>query len=1124
MRHGKVHGEGWVDGFLGIRRHKDVRQLRVELNVMQGMNSAYECWKIAWEGRSPPPKIAWDSNSPPEAARAFFLPFSRQDGTARYLVIAFEVGSPRLGEFNSGESQALTEQRDSSISAAPWGDWNAGWRVRLRAAKATWASEELPEFTVDLRKQKTAEPDAVQQSLHNWLLDVDGRRFRLRIFTTSREHKQVFEPGTTRQDFIAFRFHKDEKDEAGLHVRTGEGGNWINSYELDPIGKDGQVLSHPKPEDRFQWTAGKHVVKIAFPMMPNPPAGYTEADLARFVFSNAVEVQIQGNVSLHPGQKTDVRVVQPTRGGKYTASAFLRVAMREPVLSPTERDRFDIYKSTQRELLRSRFIMLAALGNPELAKLPSVQRATVAGNPANWLMSQLRVQFPGNAEIMQVSASSADPEEAVTLVNVVVNTYLKEVVNADHDQRQLRLKELERAHAEKETEIRTKREELKKLAEHSTTSDSVARSRKPDPAAEKMQADIKNLDVMLTALAKEKEMLKADLRVIQPVTLLKEATIPEQPAAPQGPVLIYEVDPTSTVSASDMDKLLKAIDRRLNSGAEKLARVRKVGDGRIEVALLRSNDADRQRVERLLARPGTLEFRILANKRDDKAVIEQAQKDQFKTEVLDPSGKRLAWWVPVKAGEEQSLAGDPDIALRTKKHDHRDITQILVVADPCNVTGAYLTKAEATADNRGSPCLNFTFNDAGGKRFAKLTGDHLPSGNFRHRLGIILDGELYSAPRIMSTISKQGAVTGNFTKEQVSELADSLNSGSLPVRIRLVRRSDPAAAVEHFKQIAVAIHDYYDANHHFPPAALYGPDGKTRYSWRVALLPFLGQKLLYDFYHFDEAWDSPNNRKVLEKMPDVFRRLEEPVESNNACCFALVGPDTVFDGKEGTKMESITDGTSCTILLVEAKRNIPWTKPEDIPCDPHKPLPALGGYFEGGFHVVMADMTVRFIPSTVSEKVLRALITKAGGEPVEVPDVPATPRLYDLSWKRAFKPIPPEAVKCLASLKAAQRLLQQAAARGDGVRNPEQWRSLTDETRRGSAELMELLRDTKAWPLVKKQEELFRLIKDASKPGDLPLSTQDAGKDRNETIDRLQKQINDCSRQIEEMVVRHDGQ
>jgi len=299
----------------------------------------------------------------------------------------------------------------------------------------------------------------------------------------------------------------------------------------------------------------------------------------------------------------------------------------------------------------------------------------------------------------------------------------------------------------------------------------------------------------------------------------------------EGAVLIYEVDPASApagMSASDFDNLLKAIDRRLNSGSEKLARLarppappslrhppvfryraprlRKLDDGRIEVALLHNNDAYRQRVERLLASPGTLEFRILASNRQDKAVIEQARRDQSKAEVLDPSGKRLAWWVPVKAGEENSLASDPDVARRSKKQDHPDIAEILVVTDSCNVTGAYLAKAEASADNSGHPCINFTFNDAGGKLFAKLTGDHLPdvSTNFRYRLGIILDGELCSAPSIQSVISNRGVITGSFSKEQVADLADTLNAGSLPVRIRLVRRSDPAAAVEHLNKIAAA--------------------------------------------------------------------------------------------------------------------------------------------------------------------------------------------------------------------------------------------------------------------------------------------------------------------------------
>ena len=126
--------------------------------------------------------------------------------------------------------------------------------------------------------------------------------------------------------------------------------------------------------------------------------------------------------------------------------------------------------------------------------------------------------------------------------------------------------------------------------------------------------------------------------------------------------MTYEVDPGSAsagASALDMDKLLKAIDQRLNAGPEKLAQVRKLDDGQIEVALMRDNDKDRQRVERLLAKPGTLEFRILANEHDNKELIEQARKEPSKAEVLDASGKRLAWWVPVKEGEEKKLRQTP---------------------------------------------------------------------------------------------------------------------------------------------------------------------------------------------------------------------------------------------------------------------------------------------------------------------------------------------------------------------------------------------------------------------------------------------------------------------------------
>ena len=196
-------------------------------------------------------------------------------------------------------------------------------------------------------------------------------------------------------------------------------------------------------------------------------------------------------------------------------------------------------------------------------------------------------------------------------------------------------------------------------------------------------------------------------------------------------------------------------------------------------------------------------------------------------------------------------------------------------------------------------------------------------------------------------------------------------------------------SMNNMKQIALALHKYHDKNGEFPPAIVIGPDGKTPHSWRVEILPYLEQSSagpLYEQYKFDEPWDSENNRKVIAKMPAVFRDANDDAKSTNASYFALTGDSAAFSGKDGNKAQSFRDGLSNTIMVVEAKRDVPWTKPEDIAYDPAKPLPALGGHHKEGFLAGFADGSVRLIAKSVDEKVLRALFTKAGGEVVNVPN------------------------------------------------------------------------------------------------------------------------------------------
>ena len=178
--------------------------------------------------------------------------------------------------------------------------------------------------------------------------------------------------------------------------------------------------------------------------------------------------------------------------------------------------------------------------------------------------------------------------------------------------------------------------------------------------------------------------------------------------------------------------------------------------------------------------------------------------------------------------------------------------------------------------------------------------------------------------------------------------------------------------------------NYHNIHRKFLPAVLTGPDGKTKYSWRVAILPQLGFAKLYDQYRRDEPWDSPNNRKVLAKMPPSFRHPSDEQDSTFTSYFALTGEATAFGGgDEGLRTREFADGLANTILIVEAKKAVDWTKPVDIKYSKDDNIPKLGGFHPTGYNAAFADGSVRFLSESTDVTLLRALITRNGHEPVK---------------------------------------------------------------------------------------------------------------------------------------------
>jgi hypothetical protein len=189
-------------------------------------------------------------------------------------------------------------------------------------------------------------------------------------------------------------------------------------------------------------------------------------------------------------------------------------------------------------------------------------------------------------------------------------------------------------------------------------------------------------------------------------------------------------------------------------------------------------------------------------------------------------------------------------------------------------------------------------------------------------------------------------------------------------------------STNNLKQLGLAMHNYLTVGMTFPPRAVFDKDGKALLSWRVLLLPYLGENDLYKKFKLDEPWNSPHNKKLLAKMPKVYQAPGGQGQTDQTYYLGLSGKGCVFDGKRGIGIRDITDGTSNTLMIVEGGKSVPWTKPDDVDIEEGKPLPKLGGLWEEGFYGAIADGSVRFFKKTIKESTLRLYIIRNDGMPI----------------------------------------------------------------------------------------------------------------------------------------------
>jgi hypothetical protein len=195
---------------------------------------------------------------------------------------------------------------------------------------------------------------------------------------------------------------------------------------------------------------------------------------------------------------------------------------------------------------------------------------------------------------------------------------------------------------------------------------------------------------------------------------------------------------------------------------------------------------------------------------------------------------------------------------------------------------------------------------------------------------------------------------------------------------------------KNLKQLALAFEQFHAANGHYPQAIYSSADGKPLYSWRVALLPFLGEQQLYDSFDKEKAWNDTHNDALLKRMPKVFKHpaMVGDQTDQRTCFQLLTGRNTALGEGRIIKKTDLGAGPGRVPLLVEHRQIVPWTAPMDVVVADNSArmeaevMAGLVVYPDDTFLVALFDGSVRSLKRrTKAEDFLHALDPRVGLEP-----------------------------------------------------------------------------------------------------------------------------------------------
>ncbi len=166
------------------------------------------------------------------------------------------------------------------------------------------------------------------------------------------------------------------------------------------------------------------------------------------------------------------------------------------------------------------------------------------------------------------------------------------------------------------------------------------------------------------------------------------------------------------------------------------------------------------------------------------------------------------------------------------------------------------------------------------------------------------------------------------------------------------------------------------------PADIRDAQGTPLLSWRVELLPYLGEQALFDRFRLDEPWDSPANAQLIDRMPDVFG-INISSSEGRTDLVSPPGDHTILGSKQPVSIRNLPNGVWNTGLAIQARADqaVTWTRPDSAKL--HQALTDHGPGPDGASRTVvwLADGNVHTYSKALFLKEWAALFSMEGGEP-----------------------------------------------------------------------------------------------------------------------------------------------